>query len=94
MSGSKPERSSSVDITAREREVVHFLAHGFSSRQIAQQLGISFHTVETYRKNLLSKFQSRTTVEMVLKAGNILPPEFWTDKVAPKSMKGKRKTGT
>jgi len=91
MSGSHPEKNASVEITTREREVVHFLAQGFSSRQIAQQLGISFHTVETYRKNLLSKFKSKTTVEMVLKAANILPPEFWTQKTA-KSGSEKRKS--
>jgi DNA-binding NarL/FixJ family response regulator len=91
MNGSNPEKKAFAELTAREKEVVHFLAQGFSSRQIAQQLGISFHTVETYRKNLLSKFKSKTTVEMVLKAANILPPEFWTHK-APKAIGEKRKS--
>ena len=54
------------------------LAHGYSSRKIAAELGISFHTVETFRKKLLHKFRVKTTIEMVLKAGHILPREFWT----------------
>jgi DNA-binding CsgD family transcriptional regulator len=66
-----------IRITPREREVMHLLAHGLSSRKIAGEMGISFHTVESYRKKLLQKFKSKTTVEMVLRAGNVLPKEFW-----------------
>lgn len=64
-------------ITPREKEVVHLLAYGLSSRKIAEEMGISFHTVESFRKKLLQKFKAKTTVEMVLKAGNVLPREFW-----------------
>jgi len=67
-----------VIITPREKEVMHLLARGLSSRKIGEELGISFHTVESYRKHLLQKFNSKTTVEMVLKAGGVLPREFWT----------------
>ena len=68
-----------VRITPREREVMHLLAHGLSSRKIAAEMGISFHTVESYRKKLLQKFKSKTTVEMILRAGDVLPREFWID---------------
>lgn len=66
-----------IIVTPREKEVIHFLAHGLSSRKIAGEMGISFHTVESFRKKLLYKFNAKSTVEMVLKAGNILPAEFW-----------------
>jgi DNA-binding NarL/FixJ family response regulator len=67
-----------ISITPREKEVMHLLAHGYSSRRIASEMGISFHTVESFRKKLLQKFQVKTTIEMVLKAGSVLPKEFWT----------------
>ena len=70
-----------VFITPREREVIHFLALGLSSRKIAGEMGISFHTVESFRKKLLHKFHAKTTIEMLLKAGNILPREFWNNPV-------------
>lgn len=70
-----------IFITSREKEVIHFLAHGLSSRKIADEMGISFHTVESFRKKLLHKFNSKTTVEMVLKAGDVLPREFWSKPV-------------
>ncbi len=69
--------SGQISITPREKEVMHLLAQGMSSRKIAGEMGISFHTVESYRKKLLNKFKVRTTIEMVLRAGNVLPKEFW-----------------
>jgi two-component system response regulator NreC len=69
-------------ITPREREVMLFLAQGYSSRMIAVEMGISFHTVESFRKKLLHKFNVKTTVEMVLKAGRVLPENFWVRQTA------------
>jgi DNA-binding NarL/FixJ family response regulator len=70
--------SSFINLTDREREVLYQLSKGLSSRKIAEKLKISFHTVETHRKKLLIKFNSHTTVEMILKAGNVLPESFWS----------------
>lgn len=71
-----------IFITPREKEVMLFLAHGFSSRRIAIEMGISFHTVESFRKKLLHKFKVKTTIEMVLMASNMLPKEFWVSHAA------------
>jgi len=71
-----------IFITPREKEVMLLLAHGLSSRKIALEMGISFHTVESFRKKLLHKFKVKTTIEMVLKAGSVLPKEFWINKTA------------
>jgi len=73
---------SQILITPREKEVMIFLAHGYSSRKIAAEMGISFHTVESFRKKLLHKFNVKTTVEMVLIAGRVLPKEFWVSQTA------------
>ena len=66
-----------IFVTPREKEVMLLLAHGYSSRKIAAEMGISFHTVESFRKKLLHKFNVKTTIEMVLKAERVFPPEFW-----------------
>lgn len=78
----KEMNPSQISITPREKEVMLFLAHGYSSRKIAAEMGISFHTVESFRKKLLHKFNVNTTVEMVLKAGSVLPKEFWVKESA------------
>lgn len=70
-------KANEITITPREKEVMLLLTHGLSSRKIAVEMGISFHTVESFRKKLLQKFKVGTTIEMVLKARNVLPKNFW-----------------
>ena len=61
------------NITPKEREVLGLLAQGLSSKEIACHLSISFHTVESHRKNLRMKFEAKNSSELVMKAvGN--PP--------------------
>ncbi len=55
-------------MTRQEKVVLDLLATGLSSRQIAEKLLISFHTVETHRKNLRVKFKAHNTTEVILKA--------------------------
>lgn len=59
---------STPEITPRELKVLQLISNGFSSKQIAAQLFISFHTAETYRKNLLRKFEARNSAELIKKA--------------------------
>jgi DNA-binding NarL/FixJ family response regulator len=42
-------------LTAREREVLKLIAEGYKSREIAEQLCISFSTVDKHRVNLMRK---------------------------------------
>ena len=71
-----------IAVTPREKQVMLLLAQGYSSRKIAAEMGICFHTVESFRKKLLHKFNVKTTIEMVLKAGQVLPKEFWIKQAA------------
>jgi DNA-binding CsgD family transcriptional regulator len=47
-------------LTARERQVLDLVLHGQSSQQIADQLHVSVHTVNTHRRNITTKTQSRS----------------------------------
>jgi len=59
-------RESGVDrLTPREREVLQLLAEGLSNRTIAQQLGISVKTVESYRGSMMSKLGLSNKTELV-----------------------------
>jgi DNA-binding NarL/FixJ family response regulator len=42
-------------LTVRETEILDFIAHGLTSKQIARQLNISPYTVNTHRDNLRRK---------------------------------------
>jgi two-component system nitrate/nitrite response regulator NarL len=54
-----------VALTVREEEVVRHVAHGLSSKQIAEQLGISPRTAEAHRANAMRKLNARTQMDLV-----------------------------
>ena len=45
----------SVELSPRERSVLSMLAEGMSSKEIAEKLGLSMHTVVNHRSNLMRK---------------------------------------
>lgn len=49
----------------REQEVFGLLKNGLNSKAIAQQLGLSHHTIIGYRKNMLHKSNCRNTFELL-----------------------------
>ncbi len=54
-----------VDITDREKEVLALIAQEFTTSEIAEKLFISPHTVESHRKNLISKLGVRSAAGLV-----------------------------
>lgn len=52
-------------ISDREKTIIEFLVIGLSSKQIAERLSISTHTVRTHRKNILLKLGINSTSELV-----------------------------
>lgn len=51
-------------LSPREREVLQLLAEGKSSKEIASVLAIALPTVETHRRQLMSKLKLRTIAEL------------------------------
>jgi DNA-binding NarL/FixJ family response regulator len=60
-----PRHSTQPFLTQKEKEVVHHLMKGFSSKEIASQMKISSRTVEAHRYNILNKFGLRSATELV-----------------------------
>ena len=54
-----------VCISRREKEILNLIASEFINHEIAEQLHISIHTVETHRKKLLQKTGARNTAGLV-----------------------------
>ena len=48
------------ELTTREKEVLARVADGRTSREIAEEFGISPRTVETHRESLMRKLEIRT----------------------------------
>lgn len=52
-------------ITRREKEVLLLIAEGLTNHEIGEKLFISTTTVDTHRKNLLSKFDAKNTATLI-----------------------------
>ena len=52
-------------LTARELEIVHLLAGGKSSKEVAEMLKISVKTAETHRANIMRKLELHSVSELV-----------------------------
>lgn len=66
----KPIERSSERLTTREQMILSYIAKGQSSKEIAQNLDISFRTVEAHRRNIKSKLQIDSLAELVRYAVN------------------------
>lgn len=53
------------DLTPREKDVLRLIISEYTTGEIAEELFISTHTVETHRKNLLSKTGARNIAGLV-----------------------------
>jgi len=52
-------------ITPREKEIIQYIVKGFTNQEIATNLFLSSKTVETHRKNILSKLNLKNTASLV-----------------------------
>ncbi len=52
-------------LTEREIEILRYIIDGHSSKEIAQQLFLSFRTVEVHRANILKKLNQKNTPSLL-----------------------------
>lgn len=52
-------------LSKREKEIVYYINLGFSSKDIADKLFMSYETVKTHRKNIYKKLDCNTDVQLI-----------------------------
>lgn len=57
-------RPSLIQMTNREKEIIHLMMKGLTTKQIAEILVISNLTVSTHRRNILKKTNTKTIIEL------------------------------
>lgn len=57
-------------LSEREVEIIRLIANGYTTRQIADTLYRSFHTITTHRKNIMKKLGINSTSELMVYAMN------------------------
>lgn len=60
-----PVSNPAMDLTKRELEILKLLAKAHTTAEIAEQLFLSTYTIDTHRKNLLSKLNLKNTPALV-----------------------------
>ena len=59
-----PYRSARPGLTAREAEVLRYIARGMSKKELADTMRISIHTVNRHTTNLMTKLDIHDRVEL------------------------------
>ena len=64
----KPENCEGIILSAREIEIVKFIAEGYTNSSIAEKLFLSVYTVGTHRKNIFKKLGLNKSSDVILYA--------------------------
>lgn len=59
------KKKDNINITESEIRIMRLVIEGFSSKEIAGQLHLSVHTVNTHRKNIIRKTSLKNTASMM-----------------------------
>lgn len=59
-----------TELTTRELEIVKLITEGKSTKEIADQLCLSHHTIYTHKKNVMKKLGIKSTSELILYSVN------------------------
>jgi DNA-binding NarL/FixJ family response regulator len=57
-----------LDLSDREMEIINHVTKGESSTEIANNLNVSIHTVNSHRKNILKKLGLKSPTELIIYA--------------------------
>ncbi len=55
-------------LTNRQEKILQYVSQGFSSKEIAEKLSLSYHTVTTHIKNIYGKLQVNSRTEAIFEA--------------------------
>ncbi len=58
-------KKSLTQLTEKEKEVVKLVKSGFTSKEIAEKMNISYKTVQVHRHNILKKLNQRNTASLL-----------------------------
>lgn len=61
----KQQQNDSSELTQREKEVVQYLCDGYSAKETAEKMHLSYRTVETHRSNILHKLGFSNATELI-----------------------------
>jgi len=73
-------KNSNTHLTKKEFEIIHLIAQGLTTKEIAAKDFLSVHTINTHRKNILKKLGFNNSSELIMyaiKTGIIDTTEYY-----------------
>ncbi len=67
----EPDENQTEALTSKQQNILLYISQGFTSKEIAEKLGISYYTVTTHIKNIYEKLQVNSRVEAIYEARKI-----------------------
>ncbi len=61
-------KNTSFHLSERETAVLKLICQGLSNQEISEAIGLSIHTVDSHRRNLLAKTGAKNTANLVMTA--------------------------
>ena len=55
-------------LTLREQEIINFFSNGLTTKEIGEELEVSFFTVDSHRKHILEKLNARNLPHAIRRA--------------------------
>jgi len=71
INNNKMRTAPDLKLTMREREILKYIAKGYSSEKIAEILGITTNTCRTHRKNLFRKIGCHSVASLIKKSTDL-----------------------
>jgi DNA-binding NarL/FixJ family response regulator len=61
----EPEKQTVSVLSSRERGILQMVAEGFTSKEIADKLALSLHTVHTHKNNIMKKLKIHRQADLI-----------------------------
>jgi len=65
------EKGHDKQLSNREIEVLKLIAEGNMTKEIAELLNLSYHTINSHRKNIIKKLGAKSSTELIISAINM-----------------------
>ncbi|MCF6185159.1 MAG: response regulator transcription factor, partial [Bacteroidales bacterium] len=59
------EEKVSIKLSRQEKRLLRLLSEGHTSEEVAEQMNASVHTISSYRRNLLIKFDAKNVTQLI-----------------------------
>ena len=60
-----------IKLSPREKQILSLIKEGYLSKEIAEKLFLSVHTVNTHRQRILEKLNVGTSIEAIRYSSNL-----------------------